>query len=318
MPRAGWKGTSNPKVAYLHVGKAPDNPQYSTEQLQYDFDQGLRDFGYFQANTASFIMYADWNQAKLNDNATLAAANGDVVVAADSLSLEAAVAAVAAKAGKKPPVVMAICGDLAETWHAGKAHGHTNNALKHIQKRLDLLNTIKSATEIAIIYNQSDTSSDMQRKDAESRIKKAKKNYHSYPISPTFNATDDDVRETLEKATKQEAIIVMADPLVSRCRVAIVQAVNAAGIPAIYPHKDFVIDGGLISYGANRYKLMRGVGAFVDDLLLTKKGLANKQPSYVELAVRTNLDIKIPDTIISQATDIYSNTVPSPPGSRFL
>jgi putative ABC transport system substrate-binding protein len=63
------------------------------------------------------------------------------------------------------------------------------------------------------------------------------------------------------------AIMTMATPTFFAERKRIVQLAGKHGLPAIYPQKEFVDDGGLMSYGADFDDLYRRAAVYVDKIL---------------------------------------------------
>jgi putative tryptophan/tyrosine transport system substrate-binding protein len=85
---------------------------------------------------------------------------------------------------------------------------------------------------------------------------------------------------------------------------------NAAKVPAIYEHRDFVVAGGLMSYGPDVTVLFRRLAYFVDRIL---KGanpgeLPIEQPSKFEFVINKaaaqQLDLVIPSAVLARADEV--------------
>ena len=103
------------------------------------------------------------------------------------------------------------------------------------------------------------------------------------------------VRAPAELSTTFEAIaqdnanglLVLADPMLNAARKSIIALAASHRLPAIYEDREFVQDGGLISYGPSIAEMTRRSAAFVDKIL---KGahpgeLPIEQPTDYELVI---------------------------------
>ena len=81
-------------------------------------------------------------------------------------------------------------------------------------------------------------------------------------------------------------------------------------LPAIYPNRDFVASGGLLSYGADRRQLYRRAAELVDKILQGAKpaDIPVEQPTKFEfvinLAAARALGIQIPNTLLATADQV--------------
>ena len=84
-----------------------------------------------------------------------------------------------------------------------------------------------------------------------------------------------------------DALIVFDDPMLFGHRAQIVALAAARKIPALYGFKDFVVDGGLISYGPDRRDQYRQTASYVDKILKGAQpaDLPVQQPVKFELVV---------------------------------
>jgi putative tryptophan/tyrosine transport system substrate-binding protein len=106
------------------------------------------------------------------------------------------------------------------------------------------------------------------------------------------------------------AMIVIRDFTTSSMGKQIVSAANDARIAVVAEHRDYVIDGALLSYGPDILDLFRRAGGYIDKILKGAKPgeLPIQLPTKFELVVngRTakTLGITIPNTILVRADEV--------------
>ena len=83
------------------------------------------------------------------------------------------------------------------------------------------------------------------------------------------------------------ALIVFDDPAIWSHRKQIVAVAAARAIPAMYGYSDFVVDGGLMSYGPNRPDQYRRTAGYVDKILKGARpaDLPVEQPTKFDLVI---------------------------------
>ncbi|MSO77911.1 MAG: ABC transporter substrate-binding protein [Alphaproteobacteria bacterium] len=107
-----------------------------------------------------------------------------------------------------------------------------------------------------------------------------------------------------------EALFVFASPMLFRHRGTIIDFATRHRLPSVFPFKESVVDGGLISYGANLLNLVRRSAGYVDKILKGAKpaDLPVQQPTVFELVVNLKtakaLGITVPESILMRADEI--------------
>jgi putative tryptophan/tyrosine transport system substrate-binding protein len=133
-----------------------------------------------------------------------------------------------------------------------------------------------------------------------------------------FAITLYDVRE-VEKLTSvltripqsnPDILVVLNDPFVFTYRKLIVEAANKQQLPGVYGFREFVDDGGLISYGTAIADTYRRAAGYVDRILKWEKAadlpvqLPAKFEMVVNLKMAEALGLTIPQTLVATADDV--------------
>jgi ABC-type uncharacterized transport system substrate-binding protein len=106
------------------------------------------------------------------------------------------------------------------------------------------------------------------------------------------------------------ALIVFDDPVLWSYRARIVALAAAGKTPAMYGFREFVDDGGLMSYGPDRPDQYRRTAIYVDKILkgATPPDLPVEQPVKFQLIINrktaTSLGLTIPQTLLATADEV--------------
>jgi putative tryptophan/tyrosine transport system substrate-binding protein len=107
-----------------------------------------------------------------------------------------------------------------------------------------------------------------------------------------------------------DSVIVLPDLRFLSVRQTIVALAAKLRLPAIYEDREFVQDGGLISYGPNAAEMMRRSAAFVDKILKGAKpgDLPIEGPTKYELVINLKtakaLGLSIPEKLLIIADEV--------------
>jgi putative ABC transport system substrate-binding protein len=296
-----------PRVGYLFSFTRAEG-----EHLWEACRQGLRDLGYVEGqNIILEPRLAEGHNERL---ATLAAElvqlKVDVIVAAATPASRAAKAATSTI-----PVVFVAVGDpvkaglvatLAQP--GGNVTGLSLLTSDLSGKRLSLLmETVRRVSRVAILMNPDNPISAVFL--AETKLAAQQLRTELQP----FNARNpEEIAQAFAVAAGQriDAVIVFDDPVLWSYRAQIVALADVRKIPAVYGYRDFVDQGGLMSYGPDRPDQYRRTAIYIDKILKGAKPseLPIEQPTKFELIVNRktakSLGIELPASVIVGANEV--------------
>jgi len=105
-------------------------------------------------------------------------------------------------------------------------------------------------------------------------------------------------------------VIITASALATVHRDFIITLANRHRLPAVYPFRSFVNDGGLVSYGPDPVEQYRLAAAYVDRILKGEKpaDLPVQTPTRYKLAINLKtakaLGIDVPPTLFALADEV--------------
>jgi len=176
-----------------------------------------------------------------------------------------------------------------------------------IGKRLELLKeTIPTLSHVAVLWN-STRGHKFQWEQSLLPARELRLQLHSMEV-----ASADQLDSAFKEAIKagSSAIAVQLSPLISANRTRIVELAKRNRRPTIYPRRDFVASGGLMSYGADREEPYRRVAFLVDKLLKGAKpaDLPVEQPKKFEFLINlkaaSEIGITIPPNVLARADKV--------------
>jgi putative tryptophan/tyrosine transport system substrate-binding protein len=126
--------------------------------------------------------------------------------------------------------------------------------------------------------------------------------------SPIHNETEIEAAFANHAREKGGGLIVMTDAFNAAHRKQIIELAARFALPAIYPYRYFVVDGGLMSYGTDQVEQIRGAAGYVDRLLKGEKvgNLPVQMPTRLQLSInlKTAQALGVPPTLLSHADEV--------------
>ncbi len=112
------------------------------------------------------------------------------------------------------------------------------------------------------------------------------------------------------KAQRADAFSVLIAPIILANRKAIVALAARHRLPAIYPFREFVVDGGLMSYAPSLAHMFRRAATYVDKILkgANPAEMPVEQPTKFEFVINLKtakaLGITFPRSILLRADEV--------------
>ena len=314
-PRAlGAQQKAMPVIGFLSAG-SPDSGLPSVA----GFRQGLNETGYVEGRNIT-VEYR-WAEGKPDGfpalAAELVALNVDVIVTAGGT-----LAVLAAKqATTTLPIVFCAVGDpVAEGLVAslarpgGNITGFSFFSAELLGKRLELLKqAVPGASLIALLLKPVKPDS-MPDRAKEARLKEADASARMLGVQLQVieaRGPDDFDRAFSEiSKARADALTILATPvfILEQRRLADLAAKNS--LPTVSEFREFVDDGGLISYRPNLMAAYRQAGGYVGKILKGAKpaDLPVQQPTKFELVVNLAtakaLGLTVPPSILARADEV--------------
>jgi putative ABC transport system substrate-binding protein len=294
-------------VGYIHIAVPPEDSRRA-------FVHGLSEAGYVEGqNLAIIYRFAEGRPERLPALAEELVQRGVDIIAASGGSLAArAAAAVTAKIpivfvmGDADPVQAGLVASLGRP--GGNATGISLLGGALGPKRVELLREIApAATAIAALVNPANPNSEPYVKEVEAAIRASGQR----PVilrAASENEFDKAFAELVEQGAG--ALIVTADVMFTRAAPRLTALAARHRIPTIYQWRDFVVAGGLISYGASLSEAARQLGLYTAKVLKGEKpaDLPVLQPTkfdlVINLATAKALGLTIPPGLLVAADEV--------------
>jgi ABC-type uncharacterized transport system substrate-binding protein len=184
----------------------------------------------------------------------------------------------------------------------GVAVNASDMAGKRVQLLKDLVPTLK---RVAMLSHPPHPTNAVQVQGAEAAARAVGVQLDAVPVRGAG-----DFASALKALPGIDGVLSADTPLFVTNRARLVDAVAASRLPAIYPAREYVEAGGLMSYGPNIPELWRRAGVYVDKILKGAKPgeLPVEQPATFELAINARtaraMGLTIPPSLALRADRI--------------
>src|SRR5256886_2575309 len=272
-----------PRVGFLAGGPAP-----ACQHLIEAFRQGMRERGYIDGQ--NFVMETGAAEGRFDRPPALAAdlvrSKVDVILVGATAPLRAA-----KDATNTAPIVIAGVGDPVGTGFIASLErpgGNITGVAGSAVAKTRLLELIKEAvptmSRLAVLANPGDAGAVRSVKDWQVVASAAGIEARPFEVDKPdgFEAAFADMARA-----RADTLVVVGDALMFSSRARIVSLASKNRLPAMYPQKEYVNAGGLISYGTDLADIFRRSAGHVDKILkgANPAELAVEPPTKYELAI---------------------------------
>ena len=154
-----------------------------------------------------------------------------------------------------------------------------------VLKQIELLREVAPSLSRMVIFSRKSLDTAAQRAQGTALIQEF--------LRVTVDLLDVEEPEDLRRAfgaaraLRPHAMIVEPDPLFFERRDQVLDFARTARLPAMYPFRDFVDAGGLMSYSLNSFDVVRRAARYVDKILKGAKpaDLPVEEPTTYELVI---------------------------------
>ena len=277
------------------------------------FRKGLNEAGYVEGRDLTIEFR--WAQGKYDRLPVFAA---DLVrqKVAVILSSGGDVAALAAKAATSSIPIVVVTGSdpvkagLVASFNrpGGNVTGASFVATELETKRLELLHDlVPSAAVIGVLINPTNPAAEGRSKDLQMAARTLHRDIHIVNVS-----NESDLEAAFATLTQQPAgaLLVSTDSFFTSQRDRLVALAKRYALPTIYPWREFVEAGGLMSYGPIISEVYRQAGIYTGRILKGEKpaDLPFVRPTKFELVVNMKtakaLGLTLPALILAHADEV--------------
>jgi putative ABC transport system substrate-binding protein len=304
LPSQAQQPTKVPRIGSLYAG----TPSTQSARIEA-FRQGLRDVGYVEGK--NIVIEYRWAEGKFDRLPALVAElvrlKVDIIVTGGGPATRAAKEATSTipivMTNDADPVARGIVASLARP--GGNITGLSNFAPELSGKRLEILREVVPTLSRVAVFETStrpDNAQVLKEVDLAAAALKVKLQYLDVlspkDIGPAFRAAG--------KGRAEAVLMIVSAQILNPHRTHVELAVKSR-LPVIYPARQVVEAGGLMSYGVNTFDLDRRAATYVDKILKGAKpaDLPVEQPTKFEFIVNLKaakqIGLTIPPNVLARA-----------------
>jgi putative tryptophan/tyrosine transport system substrate-binding protein len=297
-----------PVIGYLSGGSREPSPQ-----LLSAFHQGLVDAGYVEGrNVAIEYRWADGHHDRLpalaadlvRRKVALIVATGGTM-SAQAARAETTTIPILFLSGFDPIQLGTMAGFKRE---GGNTTGIALYATPLTVKRLEFLRELVPASrKTALLVHPAGLMADAEMRDIETATGDA-----GLKLLVLKAAGEDDITAAFASAAQHgaEALVVSSDAFFTRRRTQLVALAAQQGMRVVYPWREYVEAGGLMSYGPRLGEAFREVGRYAGRILkgATPAELPIQAPRKFELIINLKtakaLGLTVPPLLLARADEV--------------
>ena len=307
VARAQVTRKSPPRIGFLGNG----DPKGARESLDA-FRQGLHDLGWTEGQNVQIVYrWANGVCERLrNLAAELVRAKSDLLVVSGSPGIEAARAAsdqipIVIAALLRDPVSAGFVGSLAHP--GGNITGLASQYEEIVTKQVQLLtDAIPGLSRLGLLRHKSVPPSEQ----IASSIAAAEALGLRAQLIEVGRPTDFDGAFRAARDGRTQAVQVLPSPWFNVHRRLLITLAARYRLPAMYEFRDYVRDGGLMSYGVSIPDMFRRAARYVDQILKGAKpgDLPIERPAkfdlVINLATAKALGLTVPPSVLGRADEV--------------
>ena len=277
------------------------------------FKQGLRELGWVEGK--SFVLEVRYGEGKVERLSELArelvALKMDVIVTPADLSIAAI-----KRETQTIPIVMALSSDPVGAGFVaslarpgGNITGLSNISPELSGKRVELLReAVPGLSRLALLWNPEVRGAVLDYKEAASAARSLRVEVKSVEVSRAEDL--DRAFSTITSWRAQALMLPGINPVGFANRAQIVSFAQRNRLPSMFPTKEYVDSGGLMSYGPSLVDLLRRAAGYVDKILKGAKpaDLPVQQPTKFELVINLKtaktLGLTLPQSFLRRADEV--------------
>ena len=297
------------------VGYVVYGPSAPRNHLFQAFLDGMREQGYVEGrNLIIESSYAEGSAERLREGASaLAALKLDAIVTTCSPSTNAVKQVTA---NSRTPIVMAVVTDpvgqgLVATLArpGGNITGRSSQVEDTLPKMLELLSAVlPKGTRVAVLHN---TNNPVHPRLWERVLQAgAVLDLKFVRIDVAGSRDFPAAFETIARERLGALLVLPDDGMTMNARASLVELATRLRVPALYGLREFVDQGGLMSYGENYAASYRGAASYVGRILAgaSPAELPVEQPTRFELVINLKaaktLGINMPQSVLLLADEV--------------
>ena len=276
--------------------------------------EGLRDLGYEDGKTVTIEWR--WGNELVERLPELAAELVSVDVQA-IITAGTPAAKALKNATRNIPIIMAVIGDPVATGlvdslahPGGNVTGFSILASDLSGKRLELLKeVVPRLSSVGVILNPANPQPKIELRETEVAARTLGVQIHPMQLSAE-SSLQNLFDNTLRDDHSVQAVVVLTDAVLYNQRKQIVALAAANRLPAMYFFREFVAEGGLMSYAPSDTDLFRRAASYVDKVIRGAQpgDLPIEQPTKFELVINQGaartIGLDLPATLLARADEV--------------